>query len=95
MSELLIKPLTPTPPTTPGISPGLVWLMALTCGLVVANIYYNQPLLADIGHDFHVTDGQASLIATATQVGYTLGSLLLVPLGDKLERKNAYPVAIG
>ena len=88
MSELLIKPLTPTPPVAPGISPGLVWLMALTCGLVVANIYYNQPLLADIGHDFHVTDGQASLIATATQVGYTLGSLLLVPLGDKLERKN-------
>ena len=88
MSELTAKPLTPTPPAAPGISPGLVWLMALTCGLVVANIYYNQPLLADIGHDFGVTDGQASLIATATQVGYTLGSLLLVPLGDKLERKN-------
>jgi predicted MFS family arabinose efflux permease len=62
--------------------------MALTCGLVVANIYYNQPLLAAIGHSFSITDSRASLLATATQVGYTLGMVLVVPLGDKLERKN-------
>ena len=67
---------------------GLVWLLALTCGLVVANIYYNQPLLAAIGRSFGVSDSQASFVATATQVGYTLGMLLLVPLGDKLERKR-------
>lgn len=77
-------------PTTPArqLDAALVWLMALTCGLVVANIYYNQPLLAAIGRTFHVTDSHASLIATATQVGYTLGMLLVVPLGDKLERKR-------
>ncbi len=62
--------------------------MAITCGLVVANIYYNQPLLAAIGRTFHVPDSQASLVATATQVGYTLGMLLVVPLGDMLERKR-------
>ncbi|QKG51529.1 MFS transporter [Hymenobacter sp. BRD67] len=62
--------------------------MALTCGLVVANIYYNQPLLAAIGRTFHIRDSQASLVATATQVGYTLGMLLVVPLGDMLERKR-------
>jgi len=62
--------------------------MALTCGLVVANIYYNQPLLAAIGRTFHIRDSQASLVATATQVGYTLGMLLIVPLGDMLERKR-------
>jgi predicted MFS family arabinose efflux permease len=55
---------------------------------VVANIYYNQPLLAAIGRTFHIPDSQASLVATATQVGYTLGMLLVVPLGDMLERKN-------
>ena len=66
----------------------LVWLMAITCGLVVANIYYNQPLLAAIGRTFHISDSQASLVATATQVGYTLGMLLVVPLGDMLERKR-------
>ena len=62
--------------------------MAITCGLVVANIYYNQPLLAAIGRTFHISDSQASLVATATQVGYTLGMLLVVPLGDMLERKR-------
>ncbi len=62
--------------------------MAITCGLVVANIYYNQPLLAAIGRTFHLPDSSASLVATATQVGYTLGMLLVVPLGDKLERKR-------
>lgn len=62
--------------------------MALTCALVVANIYYNQPLLAAIGGTFHLTPSTASLLATATQVGYTLGMLFVVPLGDMLERKQ-------
>lgn len=62
--------------------------MALTCALVVANIYYNQPLLAAIGGAFHLTPSTASLLATATQVGYTLGMLFVVPLGDMLERKR-------
>jgi predicted MFS family arabinose efflux permease len=62
--------------------------MALTCGLVVANIYYNQPLLVAIGRTFHISDSRASLVATATQIGYTLGMVLVVPLGDMLERKR-------
>jgi predicted MFS family arabinose efflux permease len=89
MSEVL----SPTPAADratalPRLDTALVWLMALTCGLVVANIYYNQPLLAAIGRTFHIADSQASLVATATQVGYTLGMLLVVPLGDMLERKR-------
>ncbi|HEX8328798.1 MAG TPA: MFS transporter [Hymenobacter sp.] len=78
----------PTSPVPHHLDNALVWLMAVTCGLVVANIYYNQPLLADIGRTFNLKDSSASLIATATQVGYTLGMLLVVPLGDMLERKR-------
>ncbi|QDA59457.1 MFS transporter [Hymenobacter jejuensis] len=74
--------------SAPAIDAALVWLMAITCGLVVANIYYNQPLLADIGNTFHLSDSKVSLIATATQIGYTLGLFLVVPLGDKVERKR-------
>ncbi|NEU70274.1 MFS transporter [Spirosoma agri] len=62
--------------------------MAITCGLTAANLYYNQPLLVTIGRSFQVSDHWASLLATAPQVGYTLGMLLLVPLGDRLERKR-------
>ena len=89
MPEVLSSaPAASRPAALPRLDAALVWLMALTCGLVVANIYYNQPLLAAIGRTFHVPDSRASLIATATQVGYTLGMLLVVPLGDKLERKR-------
>ncbi|MFC7670220.1 MFS transporter [Hymenobacter humi] len=101
MKESLVEntplsiPTTSPPTTSPTEAPApslldnaLVWLMAVTCGLVVANIYYNQPLLAAIGRTFRLSDSSASLIATATQIGYTLGMLLVVPLGDKLERKR-------
>ncbi|GAB3637704.1 MFS transporter [Hymenobacter arcticus] len=87
MPELLATP-TATLVTPRRLDNALVWLMALTCGLVVANIYYNQPLLAAIGHTFGISDSRASLLATATQVGYTLGMVLVVPLGDMLERKR-------
>lgn len=76
----------PTPQAP--LAPALVWLMALTCGLVVANIYYNQPLLAEIGRTFNLSESRVSLMATITQVGYTLGLLFVVPLGDKRERKG-------
>jgi predicted MFS family arabinose efflux permease len=77
-----------TPSVHQSISPSLTMLMAVTCGLVVANIYYNQPLLAEIGRSFKVPDSTVSLLATFTQVGYTIGLLFAVPLGDKVERKK-------
>ena len=91
--SVAVAPTLPLPthdPITPPhqLTGALVWLMAITCGLVVANIYYNQPLLAAIGRTFRLSDSSASLVATATQVGYTLGMLFVVPLGDKLERKR-------
>ncbi|MCC2547778.1 MFS transporter [Hymenobacter sp. BT175] len=89
MKNAFPAPARPVPGSAhPVLGPGLVWLMAITCGLVVANIYYNQPLLAAIGRTFHLSDSSASLVATATQLGYTLGMLFVVPLGDKLERKR-------
>lgn len=76
------------PSASRSISTSLTMLMAVTCGLVVANIYYNQPLLAEIGRTFKVPDSTVSLLATMTQVGYTIGLLFAVPLGDKMERKK-------
>lgn len=62
--------------------------MAVTCGAAVANLYYAQPLLNTIAHDFSVSDGTAGLLVTASQVGYAAGLILLVPLGDLLERRR-------
>lgn len=65
-----------------------VFLLAITCGLSVANVYYNQPLLAEIGRSFDISVQQVGFIPTLTQIGYAVGLLFLVPLGDKVERRG-------
>ncbi len=70
------------------LSPALVLLMAVACGAAVANLYYAQPLLNTIAHDFNTSDEAAGLLVTASQVGYAAGLVLLVPLGDLLERRR-------
>jgi len=65
-----------------------IWVMTIATGMVVANIYYNQPLLADISKDLKVSQGQGGLLAMLTQSGYAAGMLFTVPLGDMLERKK-------
>ncbi|MFL6448116.1 MAG: MFS transporter [Bryobacteraceae bacterium] len=62
--------------------------MALASGAAVANIYYNQRMLADMGRTFHVTATQIGLVATATQIGYAAGMPMFVPLGDFIERRR-------
>src|SRR5580704_19121902 len=68
------------------LSPGLVRLMAVTCAVTVANLYYAQPLLHSIGSSLHVSQGAASLLVTAGQLGYAVGLLLIVPAGDITRR---------
>jgi predicted MFS family arabinose efflux permease len=66
----------------------LTLVMAFGCGVSVANLYYAQPLLAVIAKSLHVGSGQAGLIVTLGQIGYALGLLLLVPLGDLIHRRR-------
>jgi len=61
--------------------------MAGACGFGAANIYYNQPMLADIVRDLG-SPAAAGVVPTVTQVGYALGLLLLSPLGDRFDRKT-------
>ncbi|MGE5612214.1 MAG: MFS transporter [Bacillota bacterium] len=68
--------------------PRLVWIMALACGVGVANLWYSQPLLVAMGHSLSVPSQQIGLVATLTQVGYALGMLLFVPLADLLDRRK-------
>ncbi|WP_164123739.1 MULTISPECIES: MFS transporter [Sphingobacterium] len=65
-----------------------LWLMTIASGLVVANIYYNQPLLILIAEDFKVAEMAVSKIPVMTQIGYACGLLFIVPLGDKVWRRK-------
>lgn len=72
----------------PLVPQATVWFMAASTGVVVANIYYIQPLLAIIARTFGLSSTSAGAIAMITQVGTCLGMLLFVPLGDSHERRS-------
>ncbi len=77
------------PQTTSNVLSGkLSLLLAVACGLSVANLYYIQPVLVDMGRDFNIPNGQAGILSTLCQIGYAVGILLIVPLGDALERRG-------
>lgn len=65
-----------------------LWLMAVGAGLVVANNYYNQPLLGMIAKEFGESEAATSRVAMFTQIGYAAGLLLIIPLGDMFKRKK-------
>ncbi|NTJ67128.1 MFS transporter [Agrobacterium rhizogenes] len=77
---------TPLPEKT--ISPLLTFMFAAACGLVAANLYYGQPLAGPISQSLGFTPAATGLIVTLTQIGYGLGLLLIVPLGDLLENRR-------
>ncbi len=95
----MATPDTPTPPTASApnaadrnrMSRGLTLLFALAGGTAVANLYWAQPLLDFIGGDLHSSTALAGWLVTVTQIGYAAGALLLVPLGDVLDRRRFIP----
>ena len=65
-----------------------LWLMTIAAGAAVASNYYPQPLLDTIATELNVSYAAVGIIVTASQIGYGIGLLLLVPLGDKFEKKG-------
>ena len=61
--------------------------LGVACAVGVSTMYYNQPLLEEIGRTYGAGAGQTGFIAVVTQVGYAIGLLCFVPLGDVLERR--------
>ena len=86
--------------TQPGVSAQplsntLVTIIALCCGLIVANIYYAQPIIELLAPEVGLSSRSASLIVSLTQIGYALGLFFLVPLADLIENKKLMLVTLG
>lgn len=73
---------------TPGLSTGLIFLMACAVAASAANLYYNQPLLPVIGRDLGLDNDTIGWIPALKQVGYALSILLISPLGDVVARRR-------
>ena len=77
---------------TPTMTRGLTLLFAVAGGAAVGNLYWAQPLLDLIARDLRASPAAAGWLVTATQIGYAAGILLVVPLGDILDRHRLIPV---
>src|SRR3954469_6746925 len=83
-----------TGPCSPVMTSGLILLFALIGGFAVGNLYWAQPLLKVIAGSLGVSTGTAGILVTATQIGYALGIVLLVPLGDVANRRRLIPLML-
>ncbi len=72
----------------PDISAATILMLAAACGLIVANIYYAQPLIGPIADALGLAPSAAGLIVTLAQLGYGAGLLFIVPLGDRFENRR-------
>ena len=77
------------------ITPAMVLLLAVASGLIVANLYFAQPLAGPISRATGLAPGATGLIVTLTQIGYCLGLLFIVPLGDLLENRRLVVTLLG
>ena len=74
-----------------GISTSLLWIMAIISGVTVANLYFNQPVLNMISTELGISSLTANWLPIITQLGYAVGLLFIIPLGDLVQvRKNSY-----
>jgi len=78
----------PVAPAEPRISAATILLLAAACGLIVANIYYAQPLIGPIAQSLGLAPQAAGLIVTMAQIGYGAGLVFVVPLGDLVENRR-------
>lgn len=69
-------------------------MLAVLCGVSVANIYYAQPLLRQIGSDLSIPPAGLGFVVALAQLGYVVGLIVLVPLSDLVNRKKLTAIQI-
>nr|WP_212944167.1 MFS transporter [Heyndrickxia oleronia] len=73
----------------------LIFILAISCGSLVANIYYTQPIIQFIAKDLNISSTFSGLLTTLTQIGYGLGLFFIVPMADLFKSKKIIGILIG
>lgn len=81
-------------PIHPELTVSLLWVMTIATGLIVANLYYNQPLLDDMATTFQVSSSKVGQVGVLTQLGYATGMLFIAPLADMVRRKRLIMICL-
>ncbi len=79
----------------PELTPVTLWVMTIATGLIVANLYYNQPLLDEMARTFHASKAKVGQVSYFTQLGYAAGMFFLAPLADMMKRKRLMMIIFG
>ena len=80
---------------TPQASAALLTVLTIGVGVLVANLYYAQPLIASIGAELHISPDVAGSIVSVAQIGYGTGLFFLVPAADLFENKRLVLTLMG
>ncbi len=62
-------------------------LLTVTAFTSAPTIHFQTPMLAEFGHEFHAGAAAVGWVATLSFGGFLTGSLLLVPLGDRVDKR--------
>ena len=73
----------------------LIFILAISCGSLAANIYYAQPIVQFIAKDLNISSDLSGLLTTLTQIGYGLGLFFIVPMADIFKSKKIIGILIG
>ncbi|WP_198671322.1 MFS transporter [Paraliobacillus sp. X-1268] len=73
----------------------LIFILAISCGSLAANIYYAQPIVQFIAKDLNISSDLSGLLTTFTQIGYALGLFFIVPMADLFKSKKIIGILIG
>lgn len=72
----------------------LIFILAISCGSLAANIYYAQPIVQFIAKDLNISSDLSGLLTTLTQIGYGLGLFFIVPMADLFKSKKIIAILI-
>ena len=73
----------------------LLTVLTIGVGVLVANLYYAQPLIASIGMELHISPSVAGSVVSVAQIGYGTGLFFLVPAADLIENKRLVLTLMG
>src|ERR1700754_4060309 len=73
----------------------VLWIMAITAGAGISNVFYVQSMVDLIGDSLALRPAILGLVPASTIGGYALGLFFLGPLGDRFDRRQLILLQLG